>query len=120
MLAGGSSIMLGVFEELGIDYVDSDRRRAAPRRALRPARARRSISDMRDGDGGAASCAATHVDAAQADRIAELALNFYERSTNPTRSAARRTACSSHGRRACTRSAVDRAQRVSQAFGVHR
>jgi exopolyphosphatase/guanosine-5'-triphosphate,3'-diphosphate pyrophosphatase len=76
VLAGGLSIMLGVFEELGIDYVDTTDG-ALRLGVLYDLLGRTQHQDMRTVtvEGFKRRYA---VDSAQSERIAELAISFYE------------------------------------------
>ncbi len=103
VLTGGLSIMLGVFEELGIEYVDTTDG-ALRLGVLYDLLGRSQHQDMRTVtvEGFKRRYG---VDSAQADRIGELAISFSISSTSPTKTCAKRTACSSRGRHRCTRSA---------------
>ncbi|SAK55235.1 exopolyphosphatase [Caballeronia arationis] len=81
VLAGGLSIMLGVFEELGIDYVDTTDG-ALRLGVLYDLLGRSQHEDMRTVtvEGFKRRYA---VDAAQSDRIAELAISFYDQFDEP-------------------------------------
>jgi len=95
VLAGGLSIMIAVFDELGVEYVDTTDG-ALRLGVLYDLLGRSQHEDMRtvtvEG-----FMRRYGVDRAQAGRIGGLAVRFYDQSMNPTRSAAPKTGCSSAG-----------------------
>lgn len=102
VLAGGLSIMLAVFEELGVDYVDTTDG-ALRLGVLYDLLGRTQHEDMRavTVDGFTRRYG---VDRAQAARIGALAARFTISSTSPRARIATRAAPSSAGRPRCTRS----------------
>ena len=103
VLAGGLSIMIAVFDELGVDYVDTTDG-ALRLGVLYDLLGRSQHEDMRtvtvEG-----FMRRYGVDRAQAGRIGELSVSFYDQFDGARRRAPLwKTACLSAGRRRCTKS----------------